>query len=65
MYRIDEETLRSPGLIFGMLGYFWPCSDKFQSWKKNLIENFQKKSHNRGKKSNLEQTTTAMRLLFA
>ena len=28
-----EETGRPPGLIFGMLGYFWPCSDKFESWK--------------------------------
>ena len=29
-----EETGRPPGLIFGMCGYFWPGSDKFESWKK-------------------------------
>ena len=29
-----EETGRPPGLIFGMWGYFWPGSDKFESWKK-------------------------------
>ena len=28
-----EETGRPPGLIFGMRGYFWPDSDKFESWK--------------------------------
>ena len=28
-----EETGRLPGLIFGMWGYFWPGSDKFESWK--------------------------------
>ena len=28
-----EETGRSPGLIFGMWGYIWPGSDKFESWK--------------------------------
>ena len=28
-----EETGRPPGLIFGMWGYFWPGSDKFESWK--------------------------------
>ena len=28
-----EETGRPPGLIFGMCGYFWPGSDKFESWK--------------------------------
>ena len=33
MYRIDEETGRPPGLIFGMWGDFWPGSDKFESWK--------------------------------
>ena len=27
-----EETGRSPGLIFGMWGYFWPGTDKFESW---------------------------------
>ena len=27
-----EETGRAPGLIFGMWGYFWPGSDKFESW---------------------------------
>ena len=27
-----EETERPPGLIFGMWGYFWPGSDKFESW---------------------------------
>ena len=27
-----EETGRPPGLIFGMWGYFWPGSDKFESW---------------------------------
>ena len=26
-----EET---GGLIFGMWGYFWPGSDKFEFWKK-------------------------------
>ena len=26
-----EETGRPPGLIFGMWGYFWPGSDKFES----------------------------------
>ena len=29
-----EETGRPPGLIFAMWGYFWPGSDKFESWKK-------------------------------
>ena len=29
-----EETGRPPGLIFGMWEYFWPGSDKFESWKK-------------------------------
>ena len=28
-----EETGRPPGLIFCMWGYFWPGSDKFESWK--------------------------------
>ena len=28
-----EETGRRPGLIFGMWGYFWPGSDKFEFWK--------------------------------
>ena len=28
-----EETGRPPGLIFAMWGYFWPGSDKFESWK--------------------------------
>ena len=28
-----EETGRPPGLIFGMWGYFWPGSDKFEFWK--------------------------------
>ena len=28
-----EETGRPPGLIFGMCRYFWPGSDKFESWK--------------------------------
>ena len=28
-----EETRRPPGLIFGMWGYFWPGSDKSESWK--------------------------------
>ena len=28
-----EEIGRPPGLIFGMWGYFWPGSDKFESWK--------------------------------
>ena len=27
-----EETGRPPGLIFGMWRYFWPGSDKFESW---------------------------------
>ena len=27
-----EETGRSTGMIFGMCGYFWPGSDKFESW---------------------------------
>ena len=26
-----EETGRPPVLIFGMWGYFWPGSDKFES----------------------------------
>ena len=25
-----EETGRPPGLIYGMYGYFWPGSDKFE-----------------------------------
>ena len=29
-----EETGRPPGVIFGMWGYFWPGSDKFEFWKK-------------------------------
>ena len=28
-----EETGRQPRLIFGMWRYFWPGSDKFESWK--------------------------------
>ena len=28
-----EETGRPPGLIYGMWRYFWPGSDKFESWK--------------------------------
>ena len=28
-----EETGRPLGLIFGMWGYFWPGSDKFEFWK--------------------------------
>ena len=28
-----EETGRPPELIFSMWGYFWPGSDKFESWK--------------------------------
>ena len=28
-----EETERPPGLIFCMWGYFWPGTDKFESWK--------------------------------
>ena len=28
-----EETGRPPGLIFDMWGYFWPGSDKFESWQ--------------------------------
>ena len=33
-----EETGRVPGLIFGMWGYFWPGSDKFESW--NIFHTF-------------------------
>ena len=29
-----KETGRPPGLIFGMWGYFWPGSDKFEFWKR-------------------------------
>ena len=29
-----KETGRPPGLIFGMWGYFWPGSDKFEFWIK-------------------------------
>ena len=28
-----EETGRPPVLIFGMWGYLWPGSDKFEVWK--------------------------------
>ena len=35
-----EETGRPPGLIFGMWGYFWPDSDKFESW--NFFHTFDK-----------------------
>ena len=28
-----EETGRPLGLTFGMWGYFWPGSDKVESWK--------------------------------
>ena len=28
-----EETGGSPGLIFGMWGYFWSGSDKSECWK--------------------------------
>ena len=28
-----EETGIPPGLIFGMWGYFWPGSEKFEFWK--------------------------------
>ena len=27
-----EETGKPTGLIFGMLGYFWPGSDNFEFW---------------------------------
>ena len=27
-----EETGRPPGLIFGMRGYIWPGSNKFEFW---------------------------------
>ena len=30
---LNEETGRSPGLIFSMWGYFWPGSVKFEFWK--------------------------------
>ena len=33
-----EETGRPPGLIFGMWGYFWPSSNKFESWKNTFDE---------------------------
>ena len=29
-----EETRSPPGLIFGMQGYSWTGSDKFESWTK-------------------------------
>ena len=29
-----EESRRSPGLIFGIRGYFGLGSDKFEFWKK-------------------------------
>ena len=29
-----EEAGTPPGLILGMWGYFWPGSDKFESWKR-------------------------------
>ena len=35
-----EETGRLPGLIFGMWGYFWPGSNKFESW--NFFHTFDK-----------------------
>ena len=28
-----EETKKPPMLIFGMWGYFWSGSDKYESWK--------------------------------
>ena len=28
-----EETGRPLGMIFGMWGYFWPGSEKFEFWK--------------------------------
>ena len=28
-----EEAGRSPGLIFGMWGYLWSGSEKFEFWK--------------------------------
>ena len=28
-----EEVGRSPGLIFGMWGYLWSGSEKFEFWK--------------------------------
>ena len=28
-----QETGRPPGPNFGMRGYFWPGSEKFESWK--------------------------------
>ena len=28
----SKNTGRPPGLIFGMWGYLWPGSDKFESW---------------------------------
>ena len=33
-----EETVRPPGLIFGMSGYFWPGLEKFESW--NIFHTF-------------------------
>ena len=33
-----EETGRPPGLIFGMWGYFWSGSDKFEFW--NIFHTF-------------------------
>ena len=33
-WELIEENGRPPGLIFGMWRYFWPGSDKFESWKK-------------------------------
>ena len=35
-----EETVRPPGLNFGMWGYFWPGSDKFEF--KNFFHTFTK-----------------------
>ena len=35
-----EETGRPPGLIFGMWGYFWPGSDKFEFLQK--IQTFER-----------------------
>ena len=36
--KLIEETGIPPGLIFGMWGYFWPGSDKFEFW--NIFNTF-------------------------
>ena len=32
MFKIDRRNWKTPSADFGMCGYLWPGSDKFESW---------------------------------